>query len=126
MTGILPPGKFPLEGSTPVVSPPEYSPHEKYAWKQRCLALREICRRRKPVPTRVLNPNASEASYKPEQRRGGTFLGGIYRGRTELGGIVRVGVYLEPIYIYIYQTFKELHMELATWQGNLNILLSRL
>ena len=24
---------------------------------------------RKPVPTRVLNPNVSEASYKPKQRR---------------------------------------------------------
>ena len=27
----------------------------------------EICRWREPVPTRVLNPNASEASYKPKQ-----------------------------------------------------------
>ena len=26
MTGIFPPGKFPLESSTPVVSPPEHSP----------------------------------------------------------------------------------------------------
>ena len=37
-------GIFPPEDSTPVVSPPEHSPHENYAWKQRCLALREICR----------------------------------------------------------------------------------
>ena len=56
-----------------------------YVWKQRCLALREICRCREPVPTRVLNPNASEASYKWEQRRGGTFLEGIYRGGTFRG-----------------------------------------
>ena len=26
------------------VSPPEHSPHEKYAWKQHCLVLHEICR----------------------------------------------------------------------------------
>ena len=91
MTGIFPTGKFHSEGATPVVSPPEHSPHEKYAWKQRYLALRKIYRWREPVPTRVLNPNASEASYKPEQRRGGTFPGGIYRGGTFWGG-----VYLEP------------------------------
>ena len=52
---------------------------------------------RQPVPTRFLNPNASEASYKTEQRRGGTFRGGIYRGGTFLGGIFRRGIYLEPI-----------------------------
>ena len=56
MTGIFPPGKLPPEGSTPVVFPPNE------AW------LCEICRWREPVPTRVLNPNASEASYKPKQR----------------------------------------------------------
>ena len=38
---------------------------------------------REPVPTRVLNPNASEASYKPTQRSyrktwGGEFSGGEY------------------------------------------------
>ena len=38
---------------------------------------------REPVETRVLNPNASKASYKPKKI---TFLGRIYRG----------GVYLEP------------------------------
>ena len=32
MTGIFPPEKFPPDGSTPVVSPLEHSPHEKYAW----------------------------------------------------------------------------------------------
>ena len=64
--------------------------------------LCEICRCREPIPTRVLNPNASEASYKPKQRsyrktcRGGTFLGGIYRGWNVPGGIFREGVYLEP------------------------------
>ena len=31
---------------------------------------------RESVPTRVLNHNASEASYKPEQRRGEEFFGG--------------------------------------------------
>ena len=71
VTGIFSPGKFPPQGSTPVVSPLEHSPHEQCAWKQRCLALREICRWREPVPTRVANPIASEASYKPEQRQGG-------------------------------------------------------
>ena len=40
----IPPRKIPPEGATPFVSPPEHSPHEKYAWKQRCLALCEICR----------------------------------------------------------------------------------
>ena len=33
----------------------------------------------------VLNPNPSEASYKPEQRRGGTFLG-EYTGVERSGG----------------------------------------
>ena len=62
LTGIFPPpGKFPSEGS----------------W------LCEICCWREPVPTRVLNPNASEASYKPKQRSykktwGGEFSGGDY------------------------------------------------
>ena len=68
----------PPENSTTVISPPEHSPHEKYTWKQRCLALREIFRWREPFPTRFLDPNASEASYKPEQRRERTFLGGMY------------------------------------------------
>ena len=49
---------------------------------------------RKPVPTRALNPNASEASYKPKQRNyrktklqffiifffGGILYGGFYPG----------------------------------------------
>ena len=38
-----------------------------------------------PVPTRVLNPNASEVSYKAEQRRGGTFIG-EYTGVERSGG----------------------------------------
>ena len=80
VTGIFPPGKFPLEGSTSFVSP-----HEKYAWKQRCLALREVCRWREPVPTRILNPNATEASYKLEQRRGEHSLG-EYTGVERSGG----------------------------------------
>ena len=89
-----------MENSLPDNSPPgtfalDHCPHEKYTWRQRCLALREICRLCEPIPTRsqVLNPNASEASYKPEQRRGGTFLEGIYRGGTFRGG----GAYLEPM-----------------------------
>ena len=76
------PEKFPSEGSTPVVSPPEHSPPWILAW------LCEICRWREPVPTRVLNPNANEASYKPKQR--------IYR-KTWGGGNFQRGVYLEPI-----------------------------
>ena len=35
VTGNFPPRKFLPEGSTPVVSRPEHSCHEKYAWKQR-------------------------------------------------------------------------------------------
>ena len=59
----------------PVYSPPENSPRKvpprlfhpgtfppNEAW------LCEICPWREPVPTRVLNPNASKASYKPKQR----------------------------------------------------------
>ena len=42
--------------------------------------------KREPVETRVLNPNANEASYKPKQRS--------YRKTWE--GIIRGGVYLEP------------------------------
>ena len=59
---------------------PEYSPLEG-SW------LCKICRWREPVPTRVLNPNASEASYKPKLRSyrktwGGNFPGGSI-SRTE-------------------------------------------
>jgi len=68
----------------PDTSLPGTSPHEKYTWKQRCLALRGVCRWREPVPTRVPNPNASEASYKPEQRRGGCDIGGSARGGSVL------------------------------------------
>ena len=52
------PRNFPSLCSPPVFFPPEVFPP--------C----EIWRWREPVPTRVPNPNASEASYKPEQRRG--------------------------------------------------------
>ena len=85
---------------------PEYSPPENSPWK---VPLRLfpplksmhgnnvvwLCAKyafREPVPARVFNPNASKLNYKPEQRRGGTFLGGIYRG-----GTFRGGVYLEPL-----------------------------
>ena len=86
------PGKFLPEGYTLDVSPRNI-PRNK-AWP--C----EICSWREPVPTRVLNPNASDVSYKPKQRSykpenirffsGGTFLGGIYRGgasRGEFSGV---------------------------------------
>ena len=49
--------------------------------------LCEIWRWREPVPTRVLNSNASKASYKPRQRS--------YR-KTWGGGNFRRGGYLEP------------------------------
>ena len=39
--------------------PPEKNPPEK-------IPLNVV--EREPVPTKVLNPNASEASYKPKQR----------------------------------------------------------
>ena len=39
-----------------------------------------------PVPTRVLNANASEASYKPEQRGGGEHSLGEYTGVERSGG----------------------------------------
>ena len=45
---------------TPEKIPPEKNPPEK-------ILLNAV--EREPVPTRVLNPNASEASYKPKQRR---------------------------------------------------------
>ena len=51
-------GKFPPEGSTPVgCFPPEPSPPWILVW------FCEICRWREPVRTRVLNPNATEASF---------------------------------------------------------------
>ena len=40
----IPPRKIPPRRFHPGCLPPEHSPHEKYAWKQRCLALREIGR----------------------------------------------------------------------------------
>ena len=42
----------------PTKNPPEKNPPEK-------IHLNDV--EREPVETRVLNPNASEASYKPEQ-----------------------------------------------------------
>ena len=45
---------------------------------------------REPVPTRV--PNPSEASYRPEQRRGGSAMGGIAVGGSNRGGNVREGI----------------------------------
>ena len=76
------PGKF-----HPSCFPPATFPHEKNAWKQRCLVLRKIYRWREPVLTSVLNLNASEANYKPEQCRGRNIpgcnvLGGIFRERS--------------------------------------------
>ena len=41
------------------INPPEKNPQEK-------IPLNAV--EREPVETRVLNPNASEASYKPKQR----------------------------------------------------------
>ena len=51
---------FPPRKSPPLCTPPVFCPS--------C----EICRLREAVPTRVPNPNASEACYKPEQRRRGS------------------------------------------------------
>ena len=65
----LSPRKFP-----PLCSPPEIS------------APCEIWRWRETVPTRVPNPNASEASYKPEQGRGGSVLPGVENPRGETSG----------------------------------------
>ena len=63
---------------------------------------------REPVETRVLNPNASEASYKPEQRSyrktklkllllffffGGILVGGVLVGGILVGGILSGGFY---------------------------------
>ena len=45
---------FPPRNFPSLCSPPVFPPHAKYAVEA----------------TRVPNPNASEASYKPEQRRG--------------------------------------------------------
>ena len=44
--------------------------------------------KREPDPTRVLNPNASEASYKPKQRREESVPPGVKnpRGRGTSGG----------------------------------------
>ena len=58
---------------------------------------------REPVPTRVLNPNASEVSYKPKQhsyrktKLNFFFFGGFWSGGFCWGDFIR-----EPIYIYIY------------------------
>ena len=47
---------------------------------------------RKPVLTRVLNPNASEASYKPNQRNG---------GKTKLKKIKQIVIFLEQLRNYV-------------------------
>ena len=47
------PGTSLMDNSPPVTSPHGQFPHKKYTWKQRCLALREICSWREHVPTRV-------------------------------------------------------------------------
>ena len=56
---------------------------------------------RKPVETRVLNPNASETSYKPEQRKKDNFFVFIFFrgdfGRGDfVGGFCRGDFILEP------------------------------
>ena len=72
------PGKIPPDKNLPGKNPPEK------------ISLNAV--ERDPVETRVLNPNASEASYKPEQRRrgsvppGGETSGGEYRGGNFRGG----------------------------------------
>jgi len=93
VTGHFIPGQFP-----PGTSPPDTSSHEKYTWKQCCLALRKICRWREPVPTKVPNPNAREASYKPEQRREGSDIGESARGEKCPGGTAQGGSVLEPVW----------------------------
>ena len=44
------------------------SPRKQFPWKNPPEKIPLNAVEREPVPTRVLNPNASEASYKPEQR----------------------------------------------------------
>ena len=101
MTEISPP-----ESSTSVVPPRNIPP-------QRSLALRNIPLRQ-TFSTRVLNPNASETSYKPKQcsykpKKHSVFLGNIPWGNipgwNAPGGIF-LGEYryLEPFYIGKYTT----------------------
>ena len=65
---------------------------------------------REPVPTRVLNPNATEASYKPKQRSYKKtklkkkkffffFSGGFYPGTIYI--CIHVCLFIH-IYLYIY------------------------
>ena len=94
----------------PANSPPENSPrkvpprlfppgkfHPNEAW------LCEICRWREPVETRVLNPNANEASYKPKQRSYKKMKVHIFffHGDFGRGDFIR-----ELVYTYIYIRYK--------------------
>ena len=79
------------------------SPREK---SPRIKSLRKNAVERKHVSTRVLNPNASEVSYKPKQRS--------YR-KTWGGGIFRGGVYLEPNILYFKLKTYFLSIKLYTY-----------
>ena len=56
---------------------------------------------REPVPTRVLNPNASEASYKPKQRnyrKTKLIFFSFFRGDFARGGSIREPIFLHSAY----------------------------
>ena len=79
-----------VENGNRINSPRQKSPRKKFPRKNAV--------EREPVETRVLNPNASEASYKPKQRSytktklhyfsffsGGFWSGGFYPGTKIMG-----------------------------------------
>ena len=114
----FPPRKFPALCSSPVFPPQFFPPGIPPPW--------EICRWQKPVSTRVLNPNASEATYKPEQRRvrsvpqgvknprGGETSGREKTGENHRGGNFRGGKALAP-YIYTSITHHTYMMYIYTY-----------
>ena len=101
VTGIFPLGKFHRKVPLRLFPPGIFSPNE--AW------LCELYHWHEPVPTGVLNPNASEASYKPKQRSykksnlNFFFSGGFWSGRFCRGDFIREPVthVIDLAYIWV-------------------------
>ena len=90
MTGLYLPEKFPLEGSTSVVSPRNIPPMKSMHGNNVVWLCAKYA-----VDANLFRLESSILTYKPEQHqgRGGSFLGEIY-----WGGTFREGVYLEPVF----------------------------
>ena len=91
--GILPPGKFPPERSTPVYSPKEYSPPTLFRFVARfaCVRIEDSSRNR-------FTSTAYFAQSQTTLFPCILFMGGMFRGGNNRGGTFRGGIFRSPIY----------------------------